>query len=237
MRSRANLLAALDHSNGMADSADFHPTADDVLRLIKLSTCKKIRLRFFNNEGSGFANDILCRLTTDYITSSLSQNRAAKLLITQPILDYSGSWFIMRVDWYVLSVVCLELKDQIAEGQPGHFFRYLNFFTVGFIDLYQSDDDSRDINNDTDACEYFGVSEIATEIEIAHGKNVARACYEALRDSTITSLQENEVAFVLSTCVFQCVCSTHVSVDDLSAHLSSNTQTMTGAKLGAVITI
>ncbi len=36
-------------------------------------------------------------------------------------------------DWYVLSILCLELQDQIQ-------FRDLCFFTVGMYDLYQSND-------------------------------------------------------------------------------------------------
>ncbi|KAL7542994.1 hypothetical protein ACHAXR_012278 [Thalassiosira sp. AJA248-18] len=240
VRSRSNLLAALDHGRGNPDSAQFDPTgakqAEDALRIIKLSTTKKKKLRFFNKEGSGSANDLLCRFTTECITSDSFQTQAAKLAIDQnkAIDDYSGSWFIMRVDWYVLSVVCLELRDQVqCEEGKMQSFRHLSFFTAGIIDLYQSDDDVNDAKNYV----YTGVSEIATEIESSHAKNFARASYLALRDAhnPITSLEMNEVEYILSSCRFKEVLHAFVSVDDLSDHLSSDAQTMTGSKLGSVI--
>jgi len=247
VRSRTNLMTALDRSIVRPNLASFHPNganqAEDVMRLIKLATCTKRKLRFFN--GSSSANDLLCHMTKDYITSDSFQTQAAKLTIdeNQVILRYSGSWFIMRVDWYVLSLVCLELKDQVhcEEGRT-QCFRHLSFFTVGFIDLYQSDDDLNynALNlDDTSAGgnEHCGESEIATEIESAHAANFARACYLALRDTLapITSLQADEVEYALSSCSFTEVLRTFVSVEDLSAHLSSHEQTMTGTKLGAVI--
>jgi hypothetical protein len=108
--------------------------AQDILWLIKLSTSTKLRLRFFNSKGSGSANEFLHHLTMGCITSTSFQTPAAQFSIDKNmlILQYSGSWFIMR-DWYVLSILCLELQDQIQ-------FRDLCFFTVGMYDLYQSND-------------------------------------------------------------------------------------------------
>ena len=102
IRSRTNLLAALDHGPNRFDSAVFDlKGAEDVMRLIKLSKMYNKKLRFFDSEGSGMANDLLCTLTTEYITSDSFQTQAARLSIDQnmPIFRYSGSWFIMRVDW------------------------------------------------------------------------------------------------------------------------------------------
>ena len=264
VHSRTKLLAVLDDTSRSRDSANLTtkgPTTcltsedglfvkqsssigteqgHDVLRLIKLSTSEKTKLRFFKSEGSGSANEILRRLTTQYITSTSFQTQAAQLSIDEnmPILQYSGSWFIMRVDWYVLSIVCLELHDQIqCKAESLLSFRYLYFFTAGIYDLYQSDDDISDaktvINNAEGGNDHFDLA----IIELDHAKNFARACYLGLRDPAdpIQSLQNDEVAYALSSLSFEESLRIFISVNDLSAHLNSDAQTVTGTKLCAVI--
>ena len=264
VHSRTKLLAVLDDTSRSRDSANLTTkgpttclTSDgglfvkqsssigteqghDVLRLIKLSTSEKTKLRFFKSEGSGSANEILRRLTTQYITSTSFQTQAAQLSIDEnmPILQYSGSWFIMRVDWYVLSIVCLELHDQIqCKAESLLSFRYLYFFTAGIYDLYQSDDDISDaktvINNAEGGNDHFDLA----IIELDHAKNFARACYLGLRDPAdpIQSLQNDEVAYALSSLSFEESLRIFISVNDLSAHLNSDAQTVTGTKLCAVI--
>lgn len=198
IHSRVNLLAVLDCTPSSRDSASFDTTgptprhsfddgvivlqsssiglkqAQDVLRLIKLSTSTTMKLRFFNSEGSGSANELLRRLTTQYITSRSFQTQAAKLSMDEnmPILQYSGPWFIMRVDWYVLTIVCLELEDEIQrQAESLQFFRDLSFFTAGINDLYQSDDDFSDaktvVNNANDINDHFDLALIESDHAIS----------------------------------------------------------------------
>lgn len=134
LRSRSRLLSVLD--NAKAGIADSDPNeakqADDVSRLCKLSFLNTKKLRFFSSEESGSANEVLRQLTTQHIASEV----AARLSIDQstPILGRSGTWFIRRMDWYVVSLVCLEHRDQVEE-QDGTLlsFRGLSFFTAGII--------------------------------------------------------------------------------------------------------
>lgn len=113
---------------------------------------------------------------------------------------------------------------------------------IALIDLYQSETeqklrDGKNSDGDDDNEDYFGVSDIAEAVQSAHAKNFSRACYQGLRDTSdpITSLQHGEIAYALSSLVFVESLHTFVSVDDLSDHLSSDAQTMTGTKLVAVI--
>ena len=242
VRSRTNLLEVLNHSEGKTDATPYNPTtnqAENVSRLIRLSTMYRKKLRFFNEEGSGAANDILTQFTTESIVSDSVHTQAAKLLIDldKTISGHTGSWFIMRVDWYVLSIVCLE-NDQVQDADD---CRHLSFFTAGTLDLYQSDEDIELDDSSDSASEHTptfdGVSDIALGIESIHAKNFAKACYEALRDTNnpVNSLRLEEVDYALQSCIFKEILLTSVSVDDISAHLSSSAQTMTGAKLAAVI--
>ncbi|KAL7554217.1 hypothetical protein ACHAWF_017632 [Thalassiosira exigua] len=245
IRSRTNLLLALEKERPTSASSISNGTkqADDVLRLIKVSSCMKKRLRFFESKESGTANDFLSQFTIEYITSDSFKTHAAKLSVDQnsSILNYSGCWFIMRVDWYVLSLVCLELRDEVEnEEEGGQSFRHLSFFTAGIIDLYQSDDDVSETKNQSDIDPSdvdYGVNRIAEDIENAHAKHFAKALYLALRDTSvpITSLRNDDVTYALSSCFFQKSLQIFVSVDDLSAHLGSSVQTITGTKLAQVI--
>ena len=215
-----------------------------MMRLIKLSKSTKKHLRFFSPEGSGSANDVLSQLTTECITSESYHTRAARLSIGQnvSIMKYSGTWFVMRLDWYVLSLMCLELIDHIQDvNGTSQNFRHLSFFTAGIMDLYQSDDDFSDIkklNEDSDDDnEQFEVSEIMNLIEKTHSENFALACFRGLRDATdaIVSLQNDEVNYALSSLSFKESLQTFVSVEDLSDHLSEHSHTTTGRKLAQVI--
>ncbi len=213
-----------------------------MLRLIRLSSRTQRKLRFFR-EGSGSANETLYHLTTDYMTSTSFGHRAAKLQIdpTQLIGNHSGTWFIMRIDWYVLSVIQFSLRSyQVDDEGDGSTIRNMNFFTVGITDLYQSDDDVAKKNEEKSVDEnehYFGVSDIACEVEQAHGKNLSRALYLALRNSenSPSTFTRDDISHSLQFCSFVEVLQLPVSLDDLSLQLGSEVETMTGRKLLEVV--
>ena len=237
VKSRTNLLAALDDGK-CTNVQNRKQEAEDVMRLIKISKCTKKHLRFFSLEGSGLANDILSHLTTECITSESFHTRASRLSIGQnvSIMNYSGTWFVMRLDWYILSLMCLEVIDHIQEmNGTSQNFRRLSIFTAAIMDLYQSDYDFDDSSGDDS--EQFGVSEIMEAIESSHAENFATACYQALRNTTdpIVSLQDDEVDYALTSLYFRESLQTFVSVDDLSDHLSEHAHTITGRKLAQVI--
>ena len=247
VHSRTNLLAVFDTAGPpdddlivMQSSSIGMQQAQDVLRLIKLSASTKMKLRFFNSEGTGAANDLLRRLTAQYIISTSFQTQAAKLSIDEnmPILQHFGSWFIMRVDWYVLSIACLDLQDQIqGTAENLQSIRELSFFTVGSYDLYQSDDDLSDAKTASENANCGSDHFDLTIIESDHAENFARACYLALRDhaNPIQSLYNDEVSYAMSSLSFEECLQIFITVDDLSALLNSDAPTVTGAKLCAVI--
>ena len=216
---------------------------EDVIRLIKVSTCTTKKLRFFSSEGSSTANDLLSKLTTDCITSESFHTRAAKLSIDQetPILQHLGMWFIMSLDWGVLSIICLEAADHI-DNESKDNFRHIVFFTCSSMDLYEIDDDRQDqdhlnADNDDDDSDNFELSDVSALIQAAHTRNYATACYQALRDtaSPLVSFQEDEITHALSSLSFITSLQTLVSVDDISDHLGEHSHTTTGIKLGEVI--
>ena len=214
-----------------------------MIRLIKVSTCTTKKLRFFSSEGSSTANDLLSKLTTDCITSESFHTRAAKLSIDQetPILQHLGMWFIMSLDWGVLSIICLEAADHI-DNESKDNFRHIVFFTCSSMDLYEIDDDRQDqdhlnADNDDDDSDNFELSDVSALIQAAHTRNYATACYQALRDtaSPLVSFQEDEITHALSSLSFITSLQTLVSVDDISDHLGEHSHTTTGIKLGEVI--
>jgi len=214
-----------------------------VIRLIKVSTCTIKKLRFFSSEGYSTANDLLSKLTTDCITSESFHTRAAKLSIDQetPILQHLGIWFLMPLDWGVLSIICLEAADHI-DNESKDNFRHLVFFTCSSMDLYEIDDDRQDqdhlnADNDDDDSDNFELSDVSALIQSAHTRNYATACYQALRDTAhpLVSFQEDEIAHALSSLSFITSLQTLVSVDDISDHLGEHSHTTTGIKLGEVI--
>lgn len=229
IRSRSNLLAALRQGTSELTSAFHTKQVEDVLRFVRLSTHTKTELRFFNTVGSGSANKLLGRLTTQRITSETFPTRATMLSIDEhvPILSFSGTWFIMRVDRYVLSVVCLEDHDQYQkEADSLQYFRPLSFFTAGIADLYPNDDDFDVIRLGED---HLRLSQI---VEVDHAKNFARACYWALLDTVdpITWLHNDDVEYALSALTFRDCLTTFISAGDLSAESVD-----TGIRLWAVI--
>lgn len=145
----------------------------------------------------------------------------------------------MRVDWYVLSVIHFSLVDRVVSEEDSSSCRNLNFFTVGITDLYQSNDDVRNIDDCSENdSEHFGVSDIADEVEIAHGKNFSRALYLALRHKEslpVTSIHNEDVAYALKFCSFKEVLQAYVSLDDLSDQLGSEAEKMAGRKLSELI--
>ena len=233
--SRINLLAVLDNTTISTTMTIEERQARDVLRLIKLSTLTQHQLRFFISEGSGSANEYLRQLTSQYIASKSFQE-SAKLSIGKntPILQYSGSWFILRVDWYILSIVCLENHDTTTQCKSTQPFRNLSFFTADVHDLYQSDDD---IINDkvlVDKADGGSNHFDFTIIDSDHTKNFARACYRALRDTAepIAILQNDDFAYALSPLYFEEILQIFFPiVDGTTPHSSSSEQTATGVKL------
>lgn len=235
--SRINLLAALDNTPISTTMTIEERQARDVLRLIKLSTLTQHQLRFFISAGSGSANEYLRELTSQYITSESFQNESAKLSFDEntPILQYSGSWFILRVDWYVLSIVCLENQDTTIQSESdtpsSQPFRNLLFFTADVHDLYQSDDDTTDDKDTTDGGgDHFDF----TIIDSDHKKNFARACYRALRDTAEPTaiLQNDDFAYALSPLYFEEILQIFIPVvDGTSPYSSSKEETVTGVKL------
>jgi hypothetical protein len=164
---------ALD-SNGDPTNLDQN-ASEDVARIIRVSHSQtRKKLRFFH--GSDVANVILYELTNAYVASGSFRAQSARLPINSDELveGYRGTWSIMRVDWYVLSVVHFSICDEIEDQIP---YRELIFFTAVIGDLYQSNDDTKTINDDSDNI-HDGLDSIASEIENAHGTNFARACYQ-----------------------------------------------------------
>jgi len=177
------------------------------------------------------------------MTSTSFEHRAAKLLIDPYHLigNHSGTWFIMRIDWYVLSIIQFSLRNyRVDDEGDGSTFRNMNFFTVGITALYQSDDDVKkniEENSGNKNEHYFGVSDIADEVERAHGKNLSRALYLALRNSenSPATFTRDDISHALQFCSFEEVLQLPVSLDDLSMQLGSQVETMTGRKLLEVI--
>jgi len=240
LSSRTNVLAALNREGGSC----IKQVEEDVIRLIKVSTYTIKKLRFFSSEGSSTANDLLNKLTTDCIISESFHTRAAKLSIDQetPILQHLGIWFLMPLDWGVLSIICLEAADHI-DNESKDNFRHLVFFTCSSMDLYEIDDDRLDQdylnadNDDDDYSDNFELSDVSALIQAAHTRNYATACYQALRDAACprVSFQEGEIAHALSSLSFITSLQTLVTVDDISEHLGEHSHTTTGIKLGEVI--
>lgn len=221
----------MDHSAGYKLSQ-----AGDVLRLIKNSSRTERRLRFF--KGISSANDVLFRLTSDFITSGSLRSPTAKLVVDQTAVgSFTGAWFLMRVDWYVLSAILLS-TNRIEEKNSS--FTQLIFFTAGITTLYPSDNsnnDTKDENIVTDDDDIYGLSLLLNELDESHGKNYAKALYEVLRltyPSTI-NISADDVTYALSFCSFRAVLQEFISLDDLSDQLSDDVETMTGIKLYELI--
>ena len=105
---------------------------EDALRIVKCSSCStSTRLKFFNRT-SHLANEMLSRYIVDFIVSDHFKTPSAKLPTCYSLAGKQGLWFVMRVDWYVLSIAVLEDDDDSEgvqnEDQP---FRRLSFFTAG----------------------------------------------------------------------------------------------------------
>jgi hypothetical protein len=242
--SRINLLAVLDNTPISTTMTIEERQARDVLRLIKLSILTQHQLRFFVSEGSGSANEYLCQLTSQYISSESFQAESAKLSIDEntPILQYSGTWFILRVDWYVLSIVCLEHQYTTTLSEldtPSSLpFRNLSFFTADVHDLYQSDDDIIDDKVTVDKADGGSDHFDFTIIDSDHTKNFARACYRALRDTAepIAIIQKDDFAYALSPLYFEEILQIFIPVVDGTTPGSSlSEQTATGVKLFDVL--
>lgn len=176
------------------------------------------------------ANDLLFHMTCDFITSGLLKQKTAKLSVNGNVADYSGQWFLMRLDWYVLSAI--HLSTLTIEEAKNSTFSHLIFFTAGISTLYPNDDTkTEDVVMDDD--DFYGLDLILHDIEQAHGKNYALALYQSLRepDFNTCDLSEEDVAYALSFCTFKTVLKKVISVDDLSDQLGSHVETMTGIKL------
>ena len=215
---------ALDHRIG-------YESTDDILRLINISSQVDRQLRFFHDTT---ANDLLFDLTSEFITSGLLNTQTAKLLSQATVGDFCGDWFIMRVDWYVVSAILFSTK--LMEDGNSSPYKQLILFTSGITDLYPTDDDT---TNSAAAHEDdpYGLDLVVNEIEQAHSKNYATALYQALRNqnSPISSVQSEDVAYALRSCFFKIVLREFISLDDLSDQLSPEAETMTGIKLYELI--
>ena len=88
---------------------------EDVARIMKVSTPTTTKMRFFS-EGSGSANGILCNLIARHMTSDLFHTQTAQLSVEKAD-RHEGIFFLMRLDWYVLSVACLEFRERYCTLQ------------------------------------------------------------------------------------------------------------------------
>ncbi|KAL3795130.1 hypothetical protein HJC23_007358 [Cyclotella cryptica] len=228
LHSRTNLLQALDHRVENESNQ-----AEDVLRLINISSRTERRLRFFHDAMSS-ANTILFQLTSEYMTSGSLKSQTAKLSI-QSAGDFFGNWFVMRVDWYVLTAI--HFSANLIEDSNGAY-QQLTLFTAGITDLYPSDDDAAKAAASSDDYEDpYGIDLVINEIDHAHRKNYAIALFQSLRHpkAPISNVQNEEVNYAMNACSFKKVLREFISLDDLSDQLSSNSETMTGIKLCELI--
>eukprot|EP00985_Skeletonema_marinoi_P002148 scaffold875_cov121-Skeletonema_marinoi.AAC.1 len=236
LRSRTNLLAELDSSNDMHNARGSKQKEEDVARIMKVSTPTTTKMRFFS-EGSGSANGILCNLIARHMTSDLFHTQTAQLSVEKAD-RHEGIFFLMRLDWYVLSVACLEFRDQIeSEDEMQKIYRDLTFFTAGIIDLYQSDDETKVVHDVTTSDEQFSEALPIDEIMAVHPKLYANALYEALRkeDFPVTSITSDEVSYAMSVFSFKEVLHASIELDDLSEQLPVDSETSTGQRLAELI--
>ena len=238
LRSRTNLLAALDTVNGTQNSRSSQQQEDDVLRILKVSTPTIVKMRFFG-DGSGSANDILSNLIAHHLISISFHTQTARL---QPdkVGQHEGIFFIMKLDWYVLSVVCLESRDRSegeGEDEARMTHRDLTFFTAGIIDLYQSDDETKVMNEEISPSEQFSETLPIDEIMAVHPKLYAVAMFEALRngDCPVTSIRCDEVSYAMSMIHFKEVLNASIEIDDLTDQLPVVSETSTGQRLAELI--
>lgn len=237
LRSRTNLLAALDTSNDVHNERGSKQQEEDVARIMKVSTPTITKTRFFG-EGSGYANDILCNLIARHLTSDSFHTQTAQLSV-EHVDQHEGIFFIMRLDWYVLSVACLEFRDQIeSEGEKQKTYRDLTFFTAGIIDLYQSDDETKVVKDFTSSDERYSEALPIDEIMALHPQLYAIAMYKALRnqDYPVTSFSSDEVSYAVSLFSFREVLHASIEVDDLTEQLPVDSETSTGQRLAELIT-
>jgi len=236
LRSRTNLLAELDSSNGMQNACGSQQQEEDVTRIMKVSTPTITQMRFFS-EGSGSANDILSNLIARHVTSDSFQTQTARLLVEKAD-GHEGIFFIMRLDWYVLSVACLEFRDRTeSEDEVRESYRDLTFYTAGIIDLYQSDDETKLVDDGNASGEQFSEALPIDEIMAVHPKLYAIALYEALRndDIPVTSIRSDEVSYAMSVFSFREVLHASIILDDLTEQLPVDVETSTGQRLADLI--
>ena len=237
LRSRTNLLAELDSRDDIHNASGSKQQEEDVARIMKVSTPTIAKMPFFS-EGSGSANNTLCSLLARHMTSDLFHTQTAQLSVEQ-VDRHEGVFFIMRLDWYVLSVACLESRDQIeTEDEMQKTYRNLTFFTAGIIDLYQSDDETNVAKYVTASDEQFSEALPIDEIMTVHPKLYAIALYEALRneDYPVTSFRSNEVSYAMSLFSFKEVLHASIELDDLTEQLPVESETSTGQRLAELIT-
>ena len=215
----------------MDDSEQYKSSqAEDLARLIKISSRTNRHLRFFK-KGDSSANHFLHKCTSDFITSGAlgSQSQIAQLSVNQTSVgDLSGCWFVMRSDWYVLSLIhfsdLLIDEDKVA-------YHDLTLFTAGINSLYPNDITKDVIGGEDDP---YGLDLFLHQIEREHGKNYAIALYQSLiaTDSPVdVAGSEEDIAYALSYCSFKTVLKVLISLDDLTDELHSEVETMTGIKL------
>ena len=236
LRSRTNLLAELDSSNDIHNARD-SKQHEDVARIMRVSTPTIAKMRFFS-EGAGSANNTLCDLMAHHMTSDLFHTQTARLSV-EGVDGHEGVFFIMRLDWYVLSVACLESRDQIeTENELQQTYRDLTFFTAGIIDLYQSDDETKAAKDDTASDEQFSDALPIDEIMAVHPKLYAIALYKALRNEEcpVTSFRSEEVSYATSLFSFKEVLHASIELDDLTEQLPVDSETSTGQRLAELIT-
>ena len=237
LRSRTNLLAELDSSNDIQNERGSKQQEEDVARIMKVSTPTVTKMRFFS-EGSGSANDILCNLIARHLTSDLFHTQTAQLSV-EHVDRHEGVFFIMRLDWYVLSVACLEFRDQIeSEDEMQKTCRDLTFFTAGIIDLYQSDDETKAVKDVTASDERYSEALPIDDIMAIHPQLYAIAMYKALRnqDYPVTSFRSDEVSYAVSLFSFREVLHASIEIDDLTEQLPVDSETSTGQRLAELIT-
>ena len=209
------------------DSSQYNITqGEDLSRLINISSRTNRNLRFFKN-GNSSANQLLHQLTSDFMTSGALKSQIAQLSVNQTSVgDLFGCWFVMRSDWYVLSLI--HFSELLIEEEKMAYHN-LTLFTAGINSLYPSDntEDVRGVEDDP-----YGLDLILHEIEQAHGKHYAIALYQSLiaTDSPLNADSE-DVAYALSYCSFKTVLKVQISLDDLTDELNSEVKTMTGIKL------
>jgi hypothetical protein len=203
----------------------------DIVRLINISSRTERSIRFF--KGNSSANDLLFQMTSDFMTSGVLKTQTAKLSIDGDgnVANYVGQWFLMRIDWYVLSAIHLSMDT--LEADNGTFSRLI-FFTAGISTLYPNDNsNTEDAVIDDNDDDIYGLDLILHDIEQSHGKNYALTLYQSLRqpDFDTSDLSEDDVAFAMSFCTFKTVLEEIISVEDLSDQLGPDVETMTGIKL------